>query len=315
LKEFVPDKKTATPGNRGRQRLGIGDRPQDDDDENGGDNGKPKSYNQAKDTIKKFNYGFAGAKAVGGPIAGPGAGTSMSGFAIPMALSSFMVGKTTDIWHGCIDQLGGDPPDPNYDEYAELVVPDYEHMQASEWVPQARADKFNVILDASMNLSASLRAAIASLDKHGGAIEAGDSEWIIRQAEAIVYYKRLSGVYMYDVAEALLGYTDHMRSEGFGDIMITAENFREYQDELRANGFSEDELNAARILDFSDEEIDESLDRILSADPDEMEGNFLEALDDLAWVLYEVGWDLYSNWDVVPPGDWDADFGTLYISP
>ncbi len=308
LKEFNPTGSVASPGNTGAQRLANGGRPKDD---TGGDNPngkKPNSYGQAQDVTKKFNYGFAGAKAVGGPIAGPGAGLSMSGFAIPMLGATVAVSKTTSIWDTCNKALGDDPPDPNFKEFAELDIPIFDPVVASDIVPQERADKFNVILDSSMNLTASFRAAIASLDKHGGATLAGDAEWIIRQAEAIVYYKRLSGIYMYDVADALLAYTEHLRGEGYGGIQITAESFEEYQDELRANGFSQDELDAMHVLDFTEDEIQESLSLILSANPNDMAGNFCLALDNLAWVLYAVGWDLYSNWDVKPPNDWEADW-------
>jgi len=316
LKEFNPTGSVASPGNRGAQRLSNGGRPKDD---TGGDNpngGKPNSYGSAQDGMKKFKYGYMGAKAIGGPIAGPGAGLSMSGFAIPMLGATVAVSKTTSIWDQCNAALGDDPPDPNFKEYAELDVPVFDPVVASDIVPQARADKFNVILESSMNLTASFRAAIASLDKHGGAIQANDAEWIIRQAEAIIYYKRLSGIYMYDVADALLAYTEHLRGEGYGGIQITAETFGEYQDELRANGFSSDELDAMRVLDFTEAEIRESLDLILSANPNDMVGNFCLALDDLADVLYAVGWDLYSNWDVKPPNDWESDWlGIMYVSP
>lgn len=316
LKEFNPTGSVASPGKTGNQRLANGGRPKDD---TGGDNpngGKPNSYGSAQDGMKKFKYGYMGAKAVGGPVIGSGAGLSMSGFAIPMAGATIIVNKSTSIWDTCNKALGDDPPDPNFKEFAELEVPVFDPVVASDIVPQERADKFNIILESSMNLTASFRAAIASLDKHGGAIEANDAEWIVRQAEAIVYYKRLSGIYMYDVADALLTYTEHLRSEGYGGIRITAETFEEYQDELRANGFSPDELYAMHVLDFTEAEIRESLDLILSANPNDMAGNFCLALDDLAWILYAVGWDLYSNWDVKPPNDWESDWlGIMYVSP
>jgi len=314
LKEFQPTKKAATPGNRGRQRLALGDRPKsDDDDENNGDNGpKPPSYNNAKSTMNKFKYGVSGANTVGGPAVGPGASAGISGFAIPMALSTYMIGMSTDIWTQCTDAISQDPPDPNYDEIAELEVADYTPVESSDDVPQARADVFNAFARACLNLNASMRAAVKSLDRHGGAIEAGDSEWIIRQAEAVVYYKRLSGVYMYDVADALDGLLSELRSEGVDDIIVTADSFRDYQNRLRTQGFNDDELAAARIVGLTDEEADSYKNDILSADPDEVAGSVMDVWQAMIDVLYEVGWDLYCQWDVVPPGEWDANFLYAY---
>jgi hypothetical protein len=106
-----------------------------------------------------------------------------------------------------------------------------------------------------------------------------------------------------------------LRSEGIEDIVVTVDSYREYQDRLRAEGFSEDELNAARIVGLTDEQIQEALDEILDADPDEVAGSVMEAWELMADILYEVGWDLYSQWDVVEPWDWAADFGFLTVSP
>ncbi len=314
LKEFDPSGGTATPGNRGRQRLGLGSRPKDDP-QNSGPGGKPNSYNQAKDAMNKFKYGITGAKTVAAPVAGPGAGAGMSGFAIPMALASFMVGKSTDMWNDSINALSGDPPDPNYDEIAEFELADYDHVTASAEIPQSRADAFNKLLDASMNLNAALKAATITIDRHGGALAAGDTEWILRQAEALVYYKRLSGVYMIYVADAILSMLDELKAEGIEDMEVTADNFRAYQDRLRAEGFSEDELNAARVVGLTDAQIQDSLNNILAADPDEVAGSVWDAWDLMSKALFSVGWDLYHHWDVVAPDDWDAGFLTLSISP
>lgn len=298
----------ASPANRGRQRLAVSNKPKfgnnnDDDDEdeephreipqmeNPPRNDEPKpgreTFNRAKEVLSWTSVVTFGMDVL---TSGPGmALANQVGSGIPGAGADAVVNFNMDMGEKISNALSGDPPDPNYKVIAEAEILNPTPIGPIDGVPAARIEALNRVLTASCQLTANGRAATASLDRHGGALAAGDEEWIYIQRGEILKHKRNTGMAMLMFADAFEQYALELKSEGITDMLVTPDAVRNYQNRLRTTGWTPAELEAASFLGVTDAQLEEMKQVRLSADPNMVSGSFFVQAAKLIAAYREMG--------------------------
>ncbi len=276
----------AVPGNRGAQRLGVSGAKQP---------GRHLGAEEAIDNLKKGKDAFDFATDPHGFF------LSKWAFAIPDFLFDKIQEFTIDMWGKSAGALDQDPPRSDYTTYAKIDTLAFVPLTPGRDLPPARAAAANRLMRASLDLSATLRAAQVSLDRVGGANQAGDTVWGWRQGAAFMYYKRAAGTAMLTAAHELEAMLTELRAEGVPDVVVTPEEVRASQARLRTQGFSAEELQAAHALRLTDEEIEANRQTRIAADPVTAAGSVRQAAAALVAGLTELGALLAALPPVVPP--------------
>jgi len=300
---FDPTDDTVTPGDRGRQRLGGRDPRPSEDPEWGGlgnmpeyDPNKRPAANNTREADADFNkkmnviVDFSPSPIMG--LAGS------LGFAIPKAVLGSLIEMVTGLWDYCTDAISQDPPRDDYTEIAEPEHFIFPPLVSPQDGPAERVAAQNAFIADSLEVGAWLKAAAISIDRLGGASQAGDEYWSFTQAKALVYNERQAGYAMYRLADSIDEYLAELRSEGIEDIYVTPDAFRERQRRLETEGFSPEQLEAARILGMSDDMLSVYKDYVLSVDPDEAAGSVMESAERLSDAFREFGQYLITLPDV-----------------
>lgn len=107
-------------------------------------------------------------------------------------------------------------------------------------------------MPASLTLTATLRAAVLSLDRYAGAAVAEDRLWTARQAAALLEYERQAGAAMLEVAGRLDDLLIASHTEGLGYSAIDEQGARTYSERLSSQGFSTDEVKAGLAIGLSE---------------------------------------------------------------
>jgi hypothetical protein len=108
-----------------------------------------------------------------------------------------------DTYEKSIGALAGDPPRADFHEFSKPAVGDVPRVEPSGELTAAAADRINAVARDLVTVNAYLAAAIVALDRHGGAVKAGDRVWATRQAHALTHLKREAGLLSLKVAEGL----------------------------------------------------------------------------------------------------------------
>ncbi|MFP3902792.1 MAG: hypothetical protein ACLFWB_00995 [Armatimonadota bacterium] len=294
----------AIPARNGPQRLGVSPRPYnpgadnpnirpiDEDERN--DDGSPNgssgktAIENAKKAIDWINKGKTAVDLLTDPVSGA---MGLLGLDIPGGLFGKILDFNFDAWGKASEALGGDPPRDDYTEIAQRQPVDYPDLptEVASEIPAARAAALNYLMDAFSEQMSTFNAAQVTLDRLGGAFEAGDEEWIDRQGALLVSYKHRAGGEMVAIADAMDAYLQALADEGITEIHVSGDDFRAYQQRLQTEGFSDTELEAARTVGFSDADIQHLLQQRMSFDPDEEAGNVLEAWQTAAAALRDLG--------------------------
>ena len=170
----------------GRQRLGPSLRKFGDDN----------SIDRARNAIDKFGKA-KNALDLGTDPAG------LLGMGIPDALFGKILDFNFDTWEKASNALAGDPPRPDFREFTKPETPAIPRLTAGKGLTAAQAERLNALASDLVAVNAHLRAAIVALDRHGGAVKAGERTWASRQALALTYLKREAGVLSLEVASHL----------------------------------------------------------------------------------------------------------------
>lgn len=275
LPQFVPDRKVAQPGNTGKQRLGQSGR------KTGSGNGREAADNTRK-MIKWFSTGTSAGSWGAGKVLG-----TATPYGIPKAVAGHMIGKTVGLWGDCIDAISMDPPRSDYTILARPEPGSFALLQPGAGMTRARAEAVNAYLAAAIDLTAKLRAARFSVERHSGAIKAGDEEWAGRQLENAIRYERESGLAMMVAADRLEALIKVVTSERVPDILLTPQLIDSYRNSISQEGFSAEELEASRSLNLTAEEIEEMKNDLLSAKPMEGPASLYQSALELAVALRE----------------------------
>jgi hypothetical protein len=284
---FDPSGGTASPGNTGKQRLAQ--------------SGAKSGSGNGNDTISKARK-VTGAMSKGTSVAwriGTGGGAP---WGIPAAGAGQILDFNFDTWGKAADALAGDPPRDDYQLIATAEKGKLTPAKAGENVSQARADAVNAFGEAALGLTADLRAVTISLDRYGGALNAGEDAAATRQVRNAVRYEREGGFAMLIAADKLEALVKVCRDEGAQFPDITAEAVAAYQAELRAKGFSAEDVAAARSIGLTDEEIEACRQLRLRAAPEDMPGNILDVCVQLVEAMRELGRELILMPAVEVPG-------------
>lgn len=287
------------PANRGRQRLGIsgGSRPlprfeprprqdsDEDDPEPSGGDGKD-AFNRSKQAIDWIQKGKQAVDLVTDPA---GALGGMIGFGIPDYLFGKILDFNFDMWGKACEALGADPPRDDFTELATpqpITVPPLDPQQA---LSPEHAAALNALAQALADSLSILRAAQLCEDRLGGALVAGDDDWAMRQAAALVDYKRQAGRSMMAISRCLDDVMAAIRAAGINDLLVTPDAVRAYQERLRTEGFNADERQAAALLGIDEAELEQMRAQRLAASPEELAGSMRAYWNELAESLWWLG--------------------------
>ncbi|HPW17109.1 MAG TPA: hypothetical protein PLP83_01875 [Candidatus Aminicenantes bacterium] len=273
LPEFVPGEKVAQPGNTAKQRLGLSGT------KTGSGNGREAAENTRK-AMKWFSSGTSAASSGAGQLLKAG-----TPYGIPKAVAGYSIGWTVGVWGDVIDATSMDPPRSDYTVLARPDPGAFTPLRAGDGVTGARADAFNAFMTAAIDLTAKMRAARFSVERHSGAMSAGADEWAGRQLENAIRYERESGLAMLAVADSLEALTRLAVSERVPDIQLTTQLMESYRDSLGRAGFGAEELEVCGSLNLTAEEIEEMKHGILDPGPMEGPDSFYQSALELARAL------------------------------
>ncbi len=308
LRPFRPSRGGAMPASRGRQRLGLSGgsrslpdfrprpRPRDEDEDDGsgpsGGDGK-SAYNNAKKAIDWFQKGKQAVDLATDPA---GAVSGMAGFGIPDYLFGKILDFNFDAWGRASKALGSDPP---RDDFTEMAVPqpiDLPAVQTDGALSAEHAAALNALAEAVADNLAIVRAAQICEDRMAGALAAGDEDWAMRQAAALIDYKHQAGAGMMTISRCLDDMMEAVRAAGVPDLFVTPAAAQAYQERLRNEGWTAEELQAAELLGISDDELEQMRAERLAANPTELAGSMMQYWDELADSLWWLG----RSWATLP---------------
>ena len=282
-----------------RQRLGQSNRPTP------GGNGK-EVLERSKKAIGWISKGKQVVDAVTNPV---GTIAGQVGFGIHDQLQAgyfdWLFGTSAEISR----QLGGDPPRADFNVLELPAALDTGSASDFGDVPPQRAAALQALRVAMVDLVANLRAGQISLDRLGGALEAGDDRWQQGQSAALTEYKRSSGQAFLRAADCLDALVAELQAEGIREIYISADTYAAYQQRLRTQGFSAQEVEAAHRAGLSDAEIAADLAERIGLDPSEQAGDLLEGGHEAAAAMRELGarWASLPTYDLDEVGSWVSE--------
>lgn len=271
------------PGPLGSPGTGEGEDGDEEEDPGDGDQKSEKDMlKKAKAAMDRINDGQMALDAVSSP-------ENLTGLAIPNFLFSYIMDFNLDSWVKSTEAMGGDPPRQDYDTYATVDTYTFTPLVAGGDLSQARAAAGNALMEAMLDLTAQLRAAALSLDRYGGAANAGDLYWASEQAALLIDLKQESGATMLEVADRLDALLDVMYDEGIEDLTVPVAEVVAYQARLASEGFNDDEVQAAYAIGLSDDDLEAIRQARLAADPAEVAGSVVTRLAEIAADLRLLG--------------------------
>jgi len=275
------------PGSSGRQRLAQSSRPAKDKSSRA-----PDSIDKAKrltDMMGNVNDGIT--LVTSGP-------TGVAGGFLPGKAFGEILDFIYDKGRKITDALSMDPPRDDFRSFEappRLTVP---QVKPSQTVSAQRAKAWNDVMEASITMHANLQAAHIAVDRHGGALLAGDDQWVYNQGAAIVHFKKEVGVSMIELADRLNEVVRISVEEKISDPQFTTEMMQAYMQRLQTQGFSAEEKEAARIAGLTDEELELIRQERTAALPDRISGKkFRTLLTEMAVQLRIFG----AHLNALPP--------------
>jgi hypothetical protein len=255
---------------------------EDDDPDDGDPESEKDMLKKAKAAIDRINDGQMALDAITSP-------ENLPGLAIPNLMFSYIMDFNLDSWVKATQSLGQCPPRQDYDTYATLESYTFTPLVPGGDLSADRAAAGNALMEATLDLTARLRAAALSLDRYSGAANANDLYWASEQAASLIYFKEESGAQMLEVADRLDALLDVMLGEGVEDLTVPVAEVEEYQARLASDGFNDDEIEAARSIGLSDEEIEAIRQARIAADPAEVAGSVMSRMAAIAEALRSLG--------------------------
>lgn len=287
LKLFNPGRYTGVPGGQG-QRLGTSNDKNHD------------VGNDALDKTKKILTGADNALSVLGMLTDPLSTIvdKLNPFS-PGSMFGHILDFNVDNARTIHNALNGDPPDPDYANFAMTEHFDYEILHEIVFENAAlnklAVDFANFYLEAY-----SLMCALAkSNDKLGGANLADDKLWMEKQAQAIIFYKKAVGDALLIACKKWEVFFNAFNKKVKTPFLLTQNNFIAYQERLRTIGFDKNELAAFKFLKLSDSEINNLKNKRLAYNYNNYSTNYLENPNLIMNAWKEYG-NIYSNFPAIP---------------
>ncbi len=257
-----------TPGKRARQRLGTAPMQHPASD------GK-RALRRAMEACEFLTAALDVFNGLTDPVTWLTEKLGLGAGGMPGMMLSEMVQAMFDAGAAISQALGGDPPRDDFREFTLAPVPELPRVEPGGGTSAERAEAANTAALKLRDLYVSLRAAQTSLDRLGGALQAGDVGWARRQALAFVYHKRQAGEDMLAVAERYEALLKVLRDVGARAEGISLAQLQAHQQKLREQGLRSATVAALQQLGMSDAEIEATRQRRLAFAP---EGNLEDPL-------------------------------------
>ncbi len=257
--------------------------------------GAPLGSPQEKAGLEKARQGIKTINRFSG-------GKATRAFNIPRRGVMYLIDWQFDSATKISQALGQDPPRQDYNQIDVPAKPTFTPLQPDADITAAEANALNAITASMLDVDYAGNAATTSLDRYGGAAEAKDLQWSTIQANALLYYKQLMGTALITAALRLDEFHQVLIDEGKPDVIITAQDIISYQQRLQTEGFTAEEIAAAHQLGLTDDEIEESRQARLAADPEAMAGSSQADLVTMAAAFRELSDTLLNPPNFLPLG-------------
>jgi hypothetical protein len=188
--------------------------------------------------------------------------------------------------------LGLDPPRQDYTTVTLPVRHTFPPVQPGPNISAARAAAFNAVSDALLDVEAYATAEDTALDRYGGASEANDLLWASEQVNEMTYYQQQLGNALLVYADSLDNFVSVLKAEGETQTVISLADVTSYQARLASSGFTAQEIADAKQAGLTDEDIEALRQDIITSDPAELTGDWLDKYTQEAADMREVGNDL-----------------------
>lgn len=185
--------------------------------------------------------------------------------------------------------LGGDPPRQDYKVVAEPQRVTLPAMERPAGASDQRFNAYVALRDALAEFIAVGDAAAISFDRYGGAATAGDLEWASVQASSLLHYRKLTGDAAVTIADRLAALRTIIEAEGGTASELTVQQVVDGQARLRTAGFAREEIAAAHAVGLDDATIEQIRQELVSLDPQELAGPFVDRLRDTEAALRGMG--------------------------
>jgi hypothetical protein len=260
---FDPSKNAAMPG----QRLGSSN-----------DKNSPDDRDDALDKANKILNGADNA------LTGFGLATDPLGTIVdkgnpfsPGNMFGHILNFITDNGRKISNALNGDPPDPNYKEFARPEIFDYKSLKQIAFKKKELNQLAIDFVQSYLHTHGLMLALTKTNDKHGGALIANDAIWIEKQAQAIIYYKKLVGDALLETCTKWQAFLNAIKFESKMSIPSKSEKLIAYQNKLKTNGFAKEELDFFQFLKIDAKEIELIKQTRLQYNPVLFNGNYNDA--------------------------------------
>jgi hypothetical protein len=188
--------------------------------------------------------------------------------------------------------LGFDPPRQDYTTVTMPVQLSFPNVSPGPNISATRAAALNAVSAALLDVEAYATAEDTALDRYGGASEANDLQWASEQVNEMNYYQQKLGNALLVYADSLDNFVAVLKAEGETQTAITLADATNYQARLTSTGFTNQEKAYAKQAGLTDEDIEALRQEIITSDPTELTGDWLDIYSQEAFDMRQVGNDL-----------------------
>lgn len=289
----------ANSAKKGKQNLGVSNKSGDGSNDYvvlDNEVNALKAYNRFSQ-VKDFTTGSTPQRV--GTIAGWLG--EVIGIDLPPSNPVEMLEKILDmdngLFHYIHENLRQDPPRTDYTVIAipnPLSVP---VVQPKDVISAHRANILNTLMSHHAGYGGILNAAAVTMDRLGGARQAGDNTWASKQLSALLELKREAGVAMLAEADDIDSLLLDVQLTNTPDVRADTNEVITYQNNLRQNGFSAAYISFAKQRGYTDEQLAAMKQAILTEKPYDIA---YYSLSELLLSLRDTMRDLGIRWICLP---------------
>ena len=287
-----PGKFPGVPGGRS-QRLG----PSNDKN--------PDDRNDALDKAKKVLSRADNAQNALGLLTDPlGTAVDKANPFSPGAMFGHILDFNTETARKISDALNGDPPDPDYANFAMAEHFDYKSLHDIAFENAALNQQAGDFANSYLEAYAFMLALSKSNDKLGGAQLNNDKLWMEKQAQAIIFYKKAVGDALLIACEKWQVFFDAFNKKVKTSLILSQDKVIAYKEKLRTTGFDKKEIAAFKFLKLSISKINDLKNQRLGYNFNNYSSNYLDKPNRIMNAWKEYG-NIYSKFPKIPAKiDW-----------
>ncbi|MEO8710556.1 MAG: hypothetical protein ABI405_00465 [Parafilimonas sp.] len=252
-----------------------------------------KNPDNRNDALDKANKVLSGSKKV------IGASRILKTNPIGNNLFGRILDFITETGRKISNALNGDPPDPDYANFAMAEHFDYKDLHENAFEDVGLNQLATDFADSYLEAYGLMLALSKSNDKLGGAKLADDKLWMEKQAQSIIFYKKAVGDALLIACEKWKVFFDTYNKGVKTPFTFTPDDVSAYHDKLRTTGFDESELAAFKFLKMSEGDINNLKNQRLTYDYSNYSTNYLDNPNLIMNAWKEYG-NVYSKFPVIP---------------